>query len=96
MHVPAVAAEVCLEEGVNKNLHSMLLTIRTVKQGPHKGDIKSSAGPLPRVEPWIRIVLKAPAPLTNIMEKRARSRLESINPVGEGVKVGIYSWLRLC
>lgn len=84
MHTPAVVAELCLEEGVNKTLHSMLLTLRAVKQGPHKGSIKSSSGPLPRVEPWISIILKAPSPLSSIIDKRVKSRIEGIEHHGEG------------
>ena len=61
-HLPAVAAEVCIAEGVSKTLHDMLLTLREIKQGIQKGKIKSSAAALPRIEPWLQIIAKTPTP----------------------------------
>ena len=63
MHLPAVAAEVCIAEGVSKTLHDMLLTLREIKQGMQKGKIKFSAAALPRIEPWLQIIAKTPTPL---------------------------------
>ena len=83
MHLPAVAAEVCIDEGINKTLHDMLLTLREIKQGPHKGSIKSSAAALPRIEPWLQIIAKTPTHLLTIMQRRCNNRLISIEQQGE-------------
>jgi len=84
MHLPAVAAEVCIEEGVNRTLHAMLLSLRAVKQGPDKGKLKAFAGALPRVEPWMHIIQNRPQPIINILEARLTRQLDAIQDVGEG------------
>ena len=41
IHLPAVVAEICLEAGVATKLHQMLVSLRSVKQGPHKGKLRA-------------------------------------------------------
>jgi len=83
MHLPAVVAEVCIDAGVNKTLNSMMLTLRSIRQGTHKGKIKSSAAALPRVEPWLHIISNTPTPILNILRDRCNRRLDSIDHQGE-------------
>ena len=82
-HCSAVAAELCLEEGVASTIHSMLTTIRRVKQGANKGKLICTASPLPKQEPWYTILTSAPSPLEAIMTTKRARLLDSIDSRGE-------------
>ena len=83
MHLPAIRGQLCISSEVAHNMHTMLITIRTVRQGPHKGLLKSSNAPLPRFEPWETITAKAPHPLPKIVETRRARQLDNITIRGE-------------
>ena len=81
MHMPAVEAELCLERALAEKLHLVLLIIRLVKNGTHKGLVKASAAPLPRFEPWWDLILKEPSPI--LLEKNIGHRKDAIERFGE-------------
>ena len=58
-HLAAVSAELCLAQGLNAALHSMLLTIHSCKSP--QGEIKLKASPraLCKLEPWRNFIAKA-------------------------------------
>jgi hypothetical protein len=83
VHLTAVRAEICLDDGLASRLHSMLSSIRLIKQGTHKGSLKASAAPLPKKEPWADILASAPAPIVTMMNNRKTRRLDNISMRGE-------------
>jgi hypothetical protein len=84
MHLPAIKGQLCVAKEVSHRIHTMLISIRAVKQGTHKGLLKASAAPLPRYEPWESITAKAPHPLPKILENRRNRQIDNINVRGEG------------
>jgi hypothetical protein len=84
MHLPAIKGQLCIAKEVANRMHDMLISIRVVKQGTHKGLLKASAAPLPRFEPWVSITAKAPHPLPKILENRRNRQIDGITIRGEG------------
>ena len=83
VHMPAITAELCLEDGLASTLHLMLSRLRLFKQGPHKGKLKASAAPLPKKEPWADILAPAPSPIVTILTSRKARRIDNISTRGE-------------
>ena len=83
VHLPAVNAELCLEDGVASSIHNMLARIRAVKQGTHKGKLRASAAPLPKREPWYDILAPGPNPIMNILTNRRDKMHDNIMIRGE-------------
>ena len=83
MHMPAVRAELCMSEVHARHLHDMLSTLRLIKTGADKGRIKANALPLPRVEPWSRIVQQATPTLLLLQNNRRSRQHQAIEIRGE-------------
>ena len=83
VHLPAVQAELCLEAGVARSVHSMLSRIRLIKQGEHKAKLKASAAPLPKKEPWFDLLAPGPTPILTILASRRDNMHNNIVMRGE-------------
>jgi hypothetical protein len=82
-HMPAVQAELCMTAHVAEQLHHMLCSIRSIKQGPDKHKLKASANALPKLEPWSRIIAQVPPILPTLMKDRSTRRELAIETRGE-------------
>jgi len=83
VHLPAVNVELCLEAGVAEKLHTMLVMLRSCKQGTNKGMLRASAAPLPKREPWDVILRPAPSPLQSIIANKRARKNDAISTRGE-------------
>jgi hypothetical protein len=83
LHFPAVKAELCLEAGVAASLHNMLVSIRAIKLGIHKGNLRASAAPLPKKEPWFNFLAPGPTPISKIMNSKRVNLHDNIRSRGE-------------
>ena len=64
-------------------MHDMLGSLRLIKGGGDKGRLKASALPLPRVEPWSRIIREVPPTLPNLLQARRSRHNQAIEIRGE-------------
>ena len=63
LHMPAIESQLCLAPHIREAIHSMLITARHAKHGIGQHMLKASAKPLPKLEPWVSYVGKAPQTL---------------------------------
>jgi len=82
-HLPAVTATLCIAHGINIIIHNMLIKIRQVKGSEGSVKLKASCLPLPRLEPWLDHIGKAPLTILSIILKAEARRHEAITIRGE-------------
>ena len=86
IRAPAVAASICLVCEIGKTIHAMLITIRKGNNGSSGDALKSSSTPLPKHEPWDKILqhqwaLREKSGATSIPQILARKSSDMHNAI---------------
>ena len=83
MHMPAITAELCIAPVIGDAVHQMLLQLHRVSVPSGLPKLRASAKPLPRLEPWLGFVGKAPHTLPHQMAIQWERQQQTIQIRGE-------------
>ena len=96
IRAPAVAASLCLDSAIGNIIHDMLITIRkgcNGSIGSNNVALKSSSTPLPKIEPWAKILalqwdLRDKSGATSIPKIMARNSSDMLNAITSKGQIG--------